>query len=359
MGKFDLVVIGASAGGLEGLSAIVRDLTPSTKVALLVVMHTNAAGTTYLPQILGRISRAPVAMAKHGDKLRPGCVFIAPPDFHLLVTRRGLALSKGPRENGFRPAIDPLFRTAAQVYKHRVIGVILSGALDDGTYGMQMIKQLGGTTVVQDPAEAPIPSMPLSVLATVPVDHVVKAAAIPGLIGKTVLAEPGSEAVMTAKNALEPQDPRRTTDVDDMTERFGPPSGLTCPDCGGALWELAEQGLARYRCHVGHQYSPDALEMSHHTKVEAALWTAIRVLEEHADMKLRMADRAGDAGLNEVRKGFVRGAQDSHRHAEAVRQLLFSRREIEPGDALKATSPVVRVGRAKAKRSVRSQPRRA
>ena len=173
------------------------------------------------------------------------------------------------------------------------------------------------------------------------------------------LAEPVSEALMTAKNALEPQDPRTTTDVCDMTERFGPPSGLTCPDCGGALWEIAEQGLVRYRCHVGHQYSPDALESSHHTKVEAALWTAIRILEEHADMKLRLAERASDAGLNEVRMGLVRGTHDSYRYAETIRHLLFSRREIEPGDELRATAPAVRVRRAKAKHSVRSQSRRA
>jgi two-component system chemotaxis response regulator CheB len=188
---------------------------------------------------------------------------------------------------------------------------------------------------------------------------VVKAVAIAGLIAKSVPAESGSEALMTATNALEPQDPRTTTDVADMNERFGLPSGLTCPDCGGALWEIAERGLVRYRCHVGHQYSPDALETSHHTKVEAALWTAIRVLEEHADMKLRMADRAREAGLNEVRKGFAAGAEDSHRHAEAIRQLLFSRREIEPGEALKATTSVVGVRAAKRKRSRKSRPRRA
>jgi two-component system, chemotaxis family, protein-glutamate methylesterase/glutaminase len=366
MSNVELVVIGASAGGLEGLSAIVKHLSPSVPVTLLIVVHTSAAGQTFLPQILGRVSSLPVSLAKDGEALTPGRIIVAPPDFHLLVTPRGVSLSRGPRENGFRPAIDPLFRTAARAYPQRVMGIILSGALDDGTYGMQMIKEHGGVTVVQDPDEAPIPSMPLSVLSNVPVDHVLRADAMARVIEQAAAGHSKSEAVMSPKNnkPFEPQDPGTDTEIEDIQATFGPPTALTCPDCGGALWEVPEGAMVRYRCHVGHQFSPDALETQQHSKVEAALWTAVRVLEEHAEMKHRMAERARSAGLEAVSEGFMTGAEDSHHHAQMIRDLLFNRRTLEPGDALKADA-TVRRGRSRpdksmnAKRTRKTRTRRA
>jgi two-component system, chemotaxis family, protein-glutamate methylesterase/glutaminase len=361
MSKVELVVVGASAGGLEGLSAIVKHLSPDVPVTVLIVVHTNAASPSYLPQILGRVSSMPVAFAKDGEALIPGRVIVAPPDFHLLVTPRGLSLTRGPRENGFRPAIDPLFRTAARAYPQRVMGIILSGALGDGTYGMQMIKEHGGVTVVQDPDEAPIPSMPMSVLQNVTVDHVLRADAIAAIIEQAAARQLRTEAPMSPENHkdLEPQDPGSATEVEDMEATFGPPSGLTCPDCGGALWEIPEGALVRYRCHVGHQFSPDALDTEQHSKVEAALWTAVRVLEEHADMKHRMAERARGAGLEAVSNGFLAGVEDSHQHAQMIRELLFNRRMIEPGEALKANAQSRRGRRQPEKSSKVTSTRKA
>ena len=157
MSKVELVVIGASAGGLDGLLSIVTDLPASLTATVLIVMHTNNSRTTYLADILGRVSRLPVKFAVDGQDIGKGQILIAPPDFHLLVRRHKLSLTRGPRENGFRPAIDPLFRTASRAYQERLMGVILSGALDDGAYGMQVIKEHGGVTVVQDPEDAQIP----------------------------------------------------------------------------------------------------------------------------------------------------------------------------------------------------------
>ncbi len=337
MRSLELIVIGASAGGLDGLMAIVRGL-PSDSPPVLVAMHTSSSGTTYLPQILARVSKMAVEFATDGARLRRGRVIIAPPDFHLLVTPRSVSLSRGPRENGFRPAIDPLFRSAAAHYGPRTMGVILSGALDDGAYGMKVLKGYGGVTVVQDPDEAAIPSMPRSVLATVDVDHVLTAAQIARLISEYSRIGARGTAVKSQRQppALrdpEPQDAARVMEVQDMRKTFGPPSGLTCPDCGGALWEIADDSSLRYRCHVGHQFSPDALESQHRDSVEGALWTAVRILEEHADLRERMADRARGAGLAVVQAGFLENAKESHRQAEIIRRLLFSRSVPPPAES--------------------------
>jgi two-component system, chemotaxis family, protein-glutamate methylesterase/glutaminase len=214
---------------------------------------------------------------------------------------------------------------------------VLSGALDDGTYGMKMIKEHGGVTVVQDPEEAQIPSMPLSVLSSVKVDHVLRASAIASVIVESVTGRRRSKVVaMKQRKDPEPQDRQSTTQVEEMVQTFGPPSGMTCPDCGGALWEVAEKGLVRYRCHVGHQFTGDALDSALHDTVEGALWTAVRVLEEQAAMKHRMAKRAHGAGLAIVREGFEAGSTESHRQAQAIRELLFSRKTTKPAEAVRA-----------------------
>jgi two-component system, chemotaxis family, protein-glutamate methylesterase/glutaminase len=359
MSKVELVVIGASAGGLDGLLTIVKELPPSLPATLLIVMHTNSSGTTYLPDILGRVSRLPVKFAADGQKVGHGQILVAPPDFHVLVSRGKLSLTRGPRENGFRPAIDPLFRTASRIYRKRLMGVILSGALDDGSYGMKVIKEHGGITVVQDPEEAPIPSMPLSVLASMQVDHVLTASEIAKIIDQFATRERTTKAgVMKDRKEPEPQNRNSVTQVEEMKDTFGPPSALTCPDCGGALWEVADKGLLRFRCHVGHQFTGDALDTAQHDAVEGALWTAVRALEEQAAMKHRMAERALGAGLAMVREGFLASAKDSHRQAEAIRGLLFSRKTTDPSDAVLARAMSGRKRRLTRAKSRKSTARR-
>jgi len=261
-----IVVIGASAGGLQALSVIVEQLPASLPACVLVVVHSASTSPGNLPEILQRISALPVAFAKETDVLRSGRLYVAPPDLHLLIGGRGLLLLHGPRENGFRPAVDPLFRTAARQLGSRVIGVILSGAMSDGTYGLSTIKHHGGVTIVQDPNDAVIASMPQSAIDHVDVDYVLRAGEIAGQIVRSArqIAEvPEGEVDMPRDKAVEPQQPREerllqppeTTEVQDMNELFGPPSGLTCPDCGGALWQVPEGRVVRYQCHVGHQYA--------------------------------------------------------------------------------------------------------
>ena len=346
MARIELIVIGASAGGLDGLLTIVKDLPPRLPATVIVVMHNN--GRSHLPAILARAGTLPVVVPEHGDRLMPGSIVVPPPDHHLLLSGHGVILNSGPRENGFRPAIDPLFRSAARTYGAGVAGVILSGALDDGTYGMQVIKSAGGITIVQDPDEASIPSMPASAIANVEIDYIASAAAI----GELLVMLCGQQhvkgrATMAVSKRPEPQDQSSEMEVSTMVETFGPPTGITCPDCGGALWEIREGKLVRYRCHVGHQFTSDGLEAGQSDSVESALWSAVRVLEEQADLRLRLAERAESAGLTMVHDRFAQGSRESHRQASAIRALLFGRRDPDLPEPAAVAAPPRSRGRAK------------
>lgn len=353
--EIEMIVIGASAGGLDGVQRIVKQLPASFPACVAIVIHNN--GRSHLPAILARVSELPVVVPENGDAIVPGRIIVAPPDHHLLVSEGTLMLHQGPRENGFRPAIDPLFRTAARAYGNRVMAILLSGAQDDGTYGMQVIKNAGGVTVVQHPDEAAVPSMPLSAIANVEIDHVATVSAIVDLM--ITRAGPTSRkgnAVMAPAEPLEPQDPDKPTPVRAMIAAFGPPSGITCPDCNGALWEIREGQLVRYRCHVGHQYSPERLEAGQSDAVEGALWSAVRALEEQADLRQRMAERAHASGLVSVRARFSDAAHESHRQAASIRELLFGRM-TPPEEPATVPRPRAAAGRDKTRRASKNAAR--
>jgi two-component system chemotaxis response regulator CheB len=334
--RHDLVVVGGSAGGLQALTTIVSQLPPSLEACVLVVMHSAAGTPSVLPEIIGRVATLPVSVAKTGDDLRPGRIVIAAPDCHLLVNGSGLIVAHGPRENGFRPAVDPLFRTAARQYGSRLVGVVLSGALSDGTFGLSVIKHYGGVAIVQDPDDAVIPGMPASAIRSVDVDHVLPAADIAKAIVRLCGAE-GQQSVSGGNTMARRSPPRRQeevpepqrpsselTEVSQMNGAFGAPSGLTCPDCGGALWEVAEGRAVRYQCHVGHQYAPENLDVSQRDLLDQALWSAVRVLEEQAELKTRMAARAAGGGVTQVAQRFEESARDAREQARHLRSVLFN-----------------------------------
>jgi two-component system chemotaxis response regulator CheB len=324
MPQHNIVVIGASAGGLPALTSIIEGLPANLPASVLIAMHSSSNGQGVLPQVLARISTLPVAFATDGEVLVAGRIYIARPDFHLIVGPTSLALVHGPRENGFRPAIDPMFRTAAREYGRRVIGIVLSGALSDGTYGLSVIKQYGGTAVAQSPKDAIIPSMPQSAIQHVDVDYVLPAAEIASLIVRLSQAPARkNRSNMPRANEPEPQRPTEGIDVRDMHSLFGPPSALTCPDCGGALWEVQQDRVVRYQCHTGHQYAPENLEAGQSDAIDGALWSAVRILEEHVELKTRMSQRAREGGLHVVSEGFAEGARDAHRQAQRIRAVLF------------------------------------
>jgi two-component system, chemotaxis family, protein-glutamate methylesterase/glutaminase len=335
----DLVVVGASAGGLQALGVILGGLPSTLPAAVVVVVHTRST-TGVLPRVLARRSILPVEAALDGAVLRPGTVYVAPADRHVTVTANGLRVVRGPRENGFRPAIDPLFRTAARVRGAGVLGVILSGALDDGSFGLRTIVARGGAAIVQDPDEAEVPSMPLAALRQTHVDAVLPAAQIAGAIARLCEAPARQEiTTMASLDQPEPQRPSDDTQVADMQALNGPPTPITCPACGGALWETHDAGTVRYACHVGHQYAPDSLLAEHGEAVEQALWSAVRVLEQHSELRQRMSARAESAGMPMVAAGFAEDSRDYHTKAQAIRRLVFGRRdriEAEPARARRA-----------------------
>jgi two-component system chemotaxis response regulator CheB len=276
----DIVVIGASAGGVEALTELAAGLPANLQATVFVVLHLPPHGESHLPHILSRAGALQATMARDGDEIKRGRILIAPPDRHLLLTRERVRVVYGPRENHFRPAVDPLFRSAALVFGPRVIGVVLTGALDDGASGLVAIKRQGGLAVVQDPGSATFSSMPRAAMTYVDVD-----ACLP-------LKKLSSKIVaLTETEALMPETPHDTTDLErevkiagldlsvvDHDQERGALVAMTCPECHGPLWEIEDDGPLRYRCRVGHAYTAEAMESGLVRETEDALWTALNTL---------------------------------------------------------------------------------
>ena len=325
MPDHDIVVVGASAGGVEALVELTRSLPDNLPAALFVVLHVPSTGTSALPDILSRQGRLSAAHAKDGEPIETGRIYVAPPDHHVLLRTGHVHLARGPRENGHRPAVDPLFRSAAREYASRVIGVVLSGALDDGTAGLAAIKHRGGLAVAQEPTDALYPGMPGSAMANVPVDHVSPAASMGALLAR-LTREPAAEVPGPA-----PADMNVEVEVEGFSleaiegEHPGKPSGFSCPDCNGVLWEIEDQGLERYRCRVGHAWSPESLLTHQSEGLEAALWIALRSLEERAALAKRLAEPARRRGHLITATRFEEQASEAQQAARLVRNLLLDR----------------------------------
>jgi two-component system chemotaxis response regulator CheB len=269
----DIVVIGASAGGVEAVSHLLSQLPRDLKAAVFVVMHL-ARGRSMLPEILSRAGRLHAVHPQDGDSIEYGRVYVARPDHHLIIEPGKVRVVHGPTENGCRPAVDPLFRSAARVYGSRVIGIVLTGALDDGTAGLAAVKEAGGIAIVQDPDEAFAPSMPRSARAFVAVDYVLPVREMAMLITDLTRKETGSEPPKSGAHveAMEP-DLGQPPPVRHGGDRPGKVSIFTCPECHGTLWEADEDGIVRYRCRVGHVYSVESMLAAQTDSVDRALWT--------------------------------------------------------------------------------------
>jgi two-component system chemotaxis response regulator CheB len=336
LNDFSLIVIGASAGGIDTLVKLVARLPANLPAAICVAVHFPSYSTSVLPRILSRAGPLPAEHAVDGGDLLPGHIFIAPPDRHLLVNRNRVRLSRGPRVHSVRPAIDPLFRSAAQWFGRRAIGVVLSGMLDDGTLGLLAIKRHGGQAVVQSPNEALFSAMPLNAINAMPVDHVVSIEAIGELLMRLATE---SLTLPLPPNGFEQEElgaMEHELDEDNETEiialgkaeqeqglRAGQPSMFTCPDCGGVLWELSEGDALHYRCHVGHAYSADSLEAEQTNVIEGALWAAVRLLEENASLSRRLAHRARESSHKRSEQQFANRAVDNERRAAQLKTLLL------------------------------------
>lgn len=332
MAARDTIVIGASAGGVPALMKLVADLPEDLPAAVFIVLHIPTNAPSLLPVILARDAALPVAHAVDGEPIVRGRVYVAPHDRHLLIEDRRVKLVHGPKENLHRPSIDALFRSAARWVGPRVIGVVLTGARDDGRVGMRAIKQRGGITIVQDPFEAPFPSMPMSVMQEIKVDHSLPLVEIAPLLNKlsrqTVKEEGGY--VVPDDVEIEARIAEQTMQSEEMiasVERLGKISRLTCPDCHGALWEIRDDELLRYRCHVGHAYSAEALSDGQSQMLEMALWSAVRALEEQMMLAQRIMERARKANHMRAAVRFEKRVKEAEEQSSVIRQLLLSNQE--------------------------------
>ena len=319
----NVIVIGASAGGVEALRTLVAALPADLPAAVLVVLHVPSYGGSVLPAILQR--SGPLA-ARHPidtEPLTEGEIIVAPPDHHLVVDDSLVRLTRGPRENGHRPAIDVLFRSAARAAGARVVGVVLSGVLDDGTAGLASITAHGGTAVVQEPQDAMYPGMPLNAIEHVPVEHVATADQLGQLLAQLCKEEvPDVERPTPDLMAIETDPPMMDDDAMSQHERPGRPSGLSCPDCNGVLWEIHDGDLVRYRCRVGHAWSSESLFGERAQQLEAALWMALRGLEEKAALARKMGERAEERNSPLTAVRFAEQADESSRAASLIRSML-------------------------------------
>lgn len=327
----NIIVIGASAGGLEPLRSIIGKLPANLQAALFVVMHLSPTAPSVLSNILRPRGGIDVQAAVDQEPIVPSRVYVAQPDLHLLIEPGYVRLTRGPRENRHRPAIDPLFRTAARAYGSRVLGIVLTGMGDDGSQGLQIIKSEGGTTIVQDPEEAMFPSMPNSAIKASAVDYVVRSAEIPKMIINLAKERWHDVTPSKAKDILA-EHPRAEGEKlsEEYDERkMGKPSMYTCPDCSGTLWEVMEGDTLRFRCRVGHAFSPEAMRDGYSESVEGALWTAVRVLEESAALERRLAGDAASRGDQFTADRFADAATGREEQAAIIRDLLMSKENKE------------------------------
>jgi two-component system chemotaxis response regulator CheB len=329
MAEHDVIVIGASSGGVQPLSLIARSLPEDLGAAVFVVLHVPPDSPSQLPAILNRAGRLPAAHAVDGEPIRRGRIYVAPPGLQTYIDQGRIRVQRGPRENNHRPAIDPLFRTAAHYYGPRVIGVVLSGALDDGSAGLLAVKKGGGIAVVQEPADATVPDMPTHALEVVAVDHRAAAEMLGPLLAGLIRTddEPGR---LPAEVPLETVEEAPNAANAKRSDELGGPSSFTCPDCQGTLFEIDDAGILRFRCRVGHGYSAETMLDAQGDSVERALWTALRALEERSALMRKLAERARRRGHGAVAGMFEARGGRVEEDVRAVHDLIMTGRTLEP-----------------------------
>lgn len=315
-----VVAVGASAGGVRALSALVSGLSPDFPLPVAIVLHLPSGARSALADILDRAGPLSARPAINGEVAEPGRIYVAVPAQHLVFEGGKFFLTDGPTESGHRPAINALFRSVAVSAGASAIGVLLSGVLDDGVSGLGSIRSRGGISIVQDPADALYPAMPQNALAAGAVDHVRAAGEIGVLLSKLAHEEVGSivpqlDPHLEVENRIA-MGSRFTAPVN--PDHLGFPSGFTCPDCAGSLVKVAKDG---YRCRVGHAWTPDALLRAKDSDVERALWIALRTLDEKGKLSSTLADRNLTASPG-FRSRYAAAAQEAKHAAQVIREHL-------------------------------------
>lgn len=338
----NIIVIGASAGGFDALKRLVADLPKDLAASIFVVWHMAADMRGVLPQVLNRAKTVFATHAADGEAIHKNRIYVAPPDRHLLVEKNRVRVARGPKENRFRPAVDPLFRSAAYAYNNRVIGVILSGALDDGTAGLWTIKQRGGLAVVQDPADAEVPSMPENALREVAVDYSIPISEMAELLVRLSQEEVADESEVNME-----RDEKIETEIRIAGERSAFESGVmqlgelspyTCPECHGVLSALRDGNIRRFRCHTGHAFSADALLATVTENVESGLYSAIRGIEETVMLLNHLGDHFAEVNQPKLAALYFNKANEAKERAQIVRQAVLSHERLSKDSLLELAS---------------------
>jgi two-component system, chemotaxis family, protein-glutamate methylesterase/glutaminase len=319
-----VIVIGTSAGGLSALSELVMQFPKDLKAAVFVVLHLSrkAVGEVLVHHLQKHTSFV-CKIPKNDEVIEEGTIYIAPPDYHMLLKEDKIVIAGGPAENRWRPSIDVLFRSAAAHYGEKVIGIILTGMLDDGTSGMSAIKRSGGLCVVQDPNEAEFSDMPLSVLNNIEVDYCCHLSEIGYILSDVTSDKQLTKAEIPEDVIAEAKIAERVSVGIDNVKELGENSIYSCPDCGGGLWEITEGNIHRYRCHIGHSFTEKELFFKQNEALEDTMWVAIRMMEERRNLLMSMADNERKRGLVKSSEAQVKRAENMELHIERLKELLF------------------------------------
>lgn len=318
-----LVVIGASAGGLNALSELVRTLPVGLDAAYCIVLHLSRKGIgDFVVHQLGKVTSMKCSMAENNALIETGQIYVAPPNQHLLVKNGKILLGSGPQENRFRPSIDVLFRSAAVAYTSHAVGIILSGMLDDGTSGMWAIKRSGGVSIVQDPNQAEYPDMPLSVINNMDVDYVSELTSIGTLVAHITSLDRDSEIPAPEDVILESQIAERTAVGIEDVEKIADKSVFACPDCGGNLWMVKGDIINRYRCHIGHSYTERDLVVKQAETASATLWVALRMMEERKHLLRKLEVDYAQKGYTSLSMDNLEKKDEMQRHIDTLKVIL-------------------------------------
>jgi two-component system chemotaxis response regulator CheB len=332
-----IIVIGASTGGFEVFKKIIQELPANFDSAIFIVWHMAAEVNGILPQVLNKYNTIYAGNALDKELIKPNRIYVAPPDHHLIIEEGRVRITQGPKENRFRPAIDPLFRSAAYTYRDRVIGVVLSGGMDDGTAGLWRIKQSGGITIVQDPYDAEVPSMPQSALREVEIDHTVAGSEIAALLIKLSQEQKndGPGLIKDEKTKSEIDIAAGANAYKKGSLHIGELSPFTCPECDGVLSKITEGDLVRFRCHTGHAYSSNTLLALLIEKTEQNLYSALRNIDEEVMLLNHFGDHYAEANMPGLAADYFKKAMEAEERIDILRRLIV--KEVSEDKLIKDT----------------------
>jgi two-component system chemotaxis response regulator CheB len=325
-----IIVMGASAGGFEAFRKIIQDLPEDFVPPLFIVWHMSPDVRGILPQVFNRENKIYAAHAFNNEEIKSNRIYIAPPDHHMLIHDGRIQITHGPKENRFRPAIDPLFRSAAYAYTNRVVGVILTGALDDGTAGLWTVKHYGGVAIVQDPLDAEVSSMPESAMRKVPIDHSVALSKIAQLllhISKQPLPEK-TDVMKDEQTKKEIEVAAGASPLEKDVFNFGELTPFTCPECHGVLSRLQNDSIVRYRCHTGHAYSVNTLMAALTERIEDGLYNAIRGIDESIMLLNHLGDHYAEANQPKLAAVYFKKAKEAQERNHIVRKATLSHEQL-------------------------------